>query len=188
MSRETPYHSTHSHNKHLSTEELVIPADFEPPMPGQCPIEGCNTKVKPCSIHPVSWDASSKRVLALSVSECASNQKQCELAKHILESHSVQTFGSHDWVCPIPRMTDGTPCGLRSSRKSNLSSHLTSKHCPTNVHYFCVQCASFAPQYAKELNELCQEPNNMQRNGWEKGTFSTTENAKKHFLNTHAEE
>lgn len=99
------------------------------------------------------------------------------------------------WSCPIPYMADGTPCGYLSSRKSNLVSHLTSKHCPATKHYFCTSCATeVGAIYVKGLDERMihgegtEEGEKSMMKLLEdsrfrsRGEFKTAENAKKHFL------
>lgn len=92
-------------------------------------------------------------------------------------------------------MADGTPCGYLSSRKSNLVSHLTSKHCPSTKHFFCTSCAvEVGAAYVAVLEESLSEggtPESLDaamRKLQEdsrfrtRGEFKTAENAKKHFL------
>jgi hypothetical protein len=97
-------------------------------------------------------------------------------------------------------MADGTPCGYLSSRKSNLVSHLTSKHCPATKHYFCCQCAAeVGNTYARGLDERLAygEGTDLGERSMKKiledsrfrtrGEFKTAENAKKHFLEKDSE-
>ncbi|KAI9010212.1 hypothetical protein DFJ74DRAFT_686380 [Hyaloraphidium curvatum] len=185
-----------------------LPADafgpHTPPVPGTCPVPGCShARIARCALHPVSWDPDMQRVVALSSSEYANNEAQCEVARHVVREHPCVARGGSAadratqrdketgrplWSCPIPHMADGTPCGYLSSRKSNLVSHLTSKHCPATKHYFCHACApDVAAAYVRGLEERCAggDPGGVmgeESRFRSRGEFKTAENAKKHFL------
>lgn len=101
-----PYHSTHSQN---STLKPLPPGAHKPPAPGQCPVPDCaRPHIPRCQLHPVSWDEDMQRVVALSVSEYANNEMQCEVARHVIRDHPCVAKGGF--------MTDKTPRDRETAR------------------------------------------------------------------------